>query len=150
MADSCVVRAFHHAKHWGVSLCLIRFWPQFGLLQGRPCHSSGCLSPASHHDGLGSIPGQVMWDLWWTKWHWGSFSRVLTFPPANSHSIDCTTFVVMYHPGWYNRLISGRRTKWSQSHRTRRNKRKKKLGRGKYGLNPTRTSKWLTFVHFFR
>jgi hypothetical protein len=22
----------------------------------------------------GSIPGQLMWDLWWTKWHWGRLS----------------------------------------------------------------------------
>jgi hypothetical protein len=21
-----------------------------------------------------------MWDLWWTKWRWGSFFRVLQFP----------------------------------------------------------------------
>jgi hypothetical protein len=21
-----------------------------------------------------------MWDLWWTKWHWGSFLRVFRFP----------------------------------------------------------------------
>jgi hypothetical protein len=21
----------------------------------------------------GSIPGQFMWDLWWTKWHWERF-----------------------------------------------------------------------------
>jgi hypothetical protein len=23
--------------------------------------------------GPGSIPGQSMWDLWWTKWHWDRF-----------------------------------------------------------------------------
>jgi len=23
--------------------------------------------------GRGSIPGQFIWDLWWTKWHWDSF-----------------------------------------------------------------------------
>jgi hypothetical protein len=28
---------------------------------------------------LSSIPGQVMWDLWWTKWHWGGFPPVLGF-----------------------------------------------------------------------
>jgi hypothetical protein len=27
------------------------------------------LSPA----GPGSIPGQYMWDFWWTKWHWNRF-----------------------------------------------------------------------------
>jgi hypothetical protein len=24
--------------------------------------------------------GLVMWDLWWTKWRWGRFLRVLRFP----------------------------------------------------------------------
>jgi hypothetical protein len=33
-----------------------------------------------------------MWDLWWTKWHWGSFLRVLQFlllvliPPTTPYS----------------------------------------------------------------
>jgi hypothetical protein len=36
----------------------------------KPCHSTG-----------GSSPGQVMWDLWWTKWHWGQvFSEYFGFP----------------------------------------------------------------------
>jgi hypothetical protein len=27
--------------------------------------------------------GQSMWDLWWTKWHWGHFCfRVLRFFPG--------------------------------------------------------------------
>jgi len=25
--------------------------------------------PTSHHRGLGSIPAQRVWDLWWTKCH---------------------------------------------------------------------------------
>jgi hypothetical protein len=28
-----------------------------------------------------SRPGQVMWDLWWTKWHWAEFSpSIFGFP----------------------------------------------------------------------
>jgi hypothetical protein len=27
----------------------------------------------SHRGGPGSIPGQSMWDLWWTKRHWDRF-----------------------------------------------------------------------------
>jgi hypothetical protein len=23
--------------------------------------------------GPGSIPGQSMWDFWWTEWHWDTF-----------------------------------------------------------------------------
>jgi len=25
--------------------------------------------PAFHYGHLGSIPGQPIWDLWWTQWH---------------------------------------------------------------------------------
>jgi hypothetical protein len=35
---------------------------------------------ASHRGGPVSIPGQVMWDLWWTKWHWGRFGFPCQFP----------------------------------------------------------------------
>jgi hypothetical protein len=32
----------------------------------------------------GSRPGQSMWDLWWTKWHWDRFFvRVFRFSPVN-------------------------------------------------------------------
>jgi hypothetical protein len=45
---------------------------------------SGCYSSASHLGGPGTIPGQLMWDLWWTKWHWDRFfPRVLRFSPVN-------------------------------------------------------------------
>jgi hypothetical protein len=27
----------------------------------------------SHRGGPGSRPGQSIWDLWWTKWHWDRF-----------------------------------------------------------------------------
>jgi len=36
----------------------------------RPCRGSGGSSPASHRWGLGSLPAQSMWDLWWKNWHW--------------------------------------------------------------------------------
>jgi hypothetical protein len=62
----------------------------------RPCHRSGGYSLASHVGGPGSILGQVMWDLWWTKWHWGRFSPSISLPPANSSSTDCST-VIIYH-----------------------------------------------------
>jgi hypothetical protein len=32
----------------------------------------------------GPRPGQSMWDLWWTKWHWDRFFlRVLRCSPVN-------------------------------------------------------------------
>jgi hypothetical protein len=45
----------------------------------------------------------VMWDLWWTKWHWDRFTPSTSVSPAKSHSTDCSTL------GWYNRPVSGRR-----------------------------------------
>jgi hypothetical protein len=36
------------------------------LLSRGPCPGSGGYSPASHRGSSGSIPGQSMWDLWWT------------------------------------------------------------------------------------
>jgi hypothetical protein len=40
-----------------------------------------------------------MWDLWWTKWHWGRFSPSTSVSPANSHSSDCSTLTIIYHLG---------------------------------------------------
>jgi hypothetical protein len=31
---------------------------------------------------LGSIPGHVMWDLWWKKWKWGGFSPNVSISPS--------------------------------------------------------------------
>jgi hypothetical protein len=36
--------------------------------------------------GPDSSPEQVMWDLWWTKWHWGRFSPSTSFSPTNNSS----------------------------------------------------------------
>jgi hypothetical protein len=44
------------------------------------------------------VRAQVIWDLWWTKWHWGKFSLCTSVSPANSHFTDCSTLII-YHPG---------------------------------------------------
>jgi hypothetical protein len=36
-----------------------------------------------------------MWDLWWTKWFWGRFFPSTSVFPANSHSTDCSTFIII-------------------------------------------------------
>jgi hypothetical protein len=46
-----------------------------------------------------SIPGQVMWDLWCTKWQRGRFSPNTSVFPGNSHSSDSLTLSTIYHPG---------------------------------------------------
>jgi hypothetical protein len=43
-----------------------------GFYERPLCGLSG-LSPASHRGGPGSHPGQFIWDLWWTNWHWDRF-----------------------------------------------------------------------------
>jgi hypothetical protein len=43
----------------------------------------------------GLDPSQVMWDLWWTKWHRGWFSLSTSVSLALSHSTSCSIFV--YH-----------------------------------------------------
>jgi hypothetical protein len=47
----------------------------------------------------GSSPGLVMWDLWWTKWRWGRFSLSTSVSPANLHSTNCSTIILIYHLG---------------------------------------------------
>jgi hypothetical protein len=66
---------------------------------------------------LSSSPDQVTWDLWWTTWHWDKFSLSTSVSPANSTAPHSSSII----RGWYNRPISGRRTKWTQSHPTPRN-----------------------------
>jgi hypothetical protein len=47
------------------------------LLPG-PCHGSGGLTPVSHREGLDSIPGQTMWNLWCIKQHCNRFLSLAT------------------------------------------------------------------------
>jgi hypothetical protein len=75
--------------------------------RNRPCHSSGSWLPASHNSGLCSSPGKVMWDLWWTKWHWRQVFFEYCSSPAK-HSTDCSTLVIIhYHPGLVQLASSG-------------------------------------------
>jgi hypothetical protein len=101
-AISGTVHRFSHDHLLPKSSQLVLLWP---------CHSSDDQSPASHRGGPGSSPGRVMWDLWWL---WVRFSPSTSVSPANTHSTDCSTIINVR--GWYNRPISGRRTKWTVSH----------------------------------
>jgi hypothetical protein len=42
-----------------------------------------------------------MWDLWWTKWRWGKFSPSISVSPANLHSTNffSTIIIIIYHLG---------------------------------------------------
>jgi hypothetical protein len=58
----------------------------------------------------------------------GGFSPTTSVSPANSHSTDCSTLIIIIIiiiSVWYNRAVSGRRTKWTQSHPTPKNLKRK-------------------------
>jgi hypothetical protein len=64
---------FWSSSHLIRTLTVRRLWRNWRTsVLGRltPCHGSSDSSPVSHRGGQGSSPGQSMWDLWWTKWHW--------------------------------------------------------------------------------
>jgi hypothetical protein len=46
-------------------------------------------------------PGS-MWGLWWTKWHWGRFSKSTSISPVN-HSTNFSIIIITR--GWYNRPL---------------------------------------------
>jgi hypothetical protein len=39
-----------------------------------------------------------MWDLWWTKRHWGRFYPSISVSLA-THPTDCSTLIIIHHPG---------------------------------------------------
>jgi hypothetical protein len=51
-----------------------------------------------------------MWDLWWTKWHWGKFSPNTSVSLVNLHSTDCSTITIIYHLVLVQQANSGRST----------------------------------------
>jgi hypothetical protein len=52
-----------------------------------PGHGSDSQLPASRHGGLGTISGQSMWNLEWTKWHWDRIcSKYFSFPLSGLYS----------------------------------------------------------------
>jgi hypothetical protein len=50
-----------------------------------------------HRAGPDSNPDLVLWDLWWTKWHWGRFSPSTSVSLANSTNFS--TITITYHLG---------------------------------------------------
>jgi hypothetical protein len=53
------------------------------------CLRSGGKLQVSLFDSLSSVSGWVVWDLWWTKCHWGAFSYSTSVFSAGFH---CTNF----------------------------------------------------------
>ena len=68
--------------------------------------------PACRCSGTGSIPGQFLQDLWWTKWHWDRpffeywTGSSLSISVLHSHSVSATYSSLIYKPSnWYKHRI---------------------------------------------
>jgi hypothetical protein len=55
---------------------------------------------SSYHSS-GSIPGQVIWDLWWTVWHWERFSLSASVPPPHILNHRIIETVESQHWQWH-------------------------------------------------
>jgi hypothetical protein len=66
----------------------------------RASRDSGGQSLACHQGGAGFETGaRQVSDLWWTERHWADFLRALPFPLPLIHSINCSTIIIIHHPG---------------------------------------------------
>jgi hypothetical protein len=61
--------------------------------------------------GPGSRPGSV-WDLCWTKRHWGRFTPSTSVSHASHHSTNFAIIIITR--GWHSRPICGRSAVWTQ------------------------------------
>jgi hypothetical protein len=80
-----------------------------------------------------------MWDLWWTKWHWGRFSPSTSVSLASRHSTKF--FILIITQGRYSRSIGGRRAEWTQLNSTATIRIKKR-----FAVN----RKMCSFLHFHK
>jgi hypothetical protein len=70
------------------------------LAHSPKCNTVHNKRPASHRRGPGLRPGQSMWDLWWTKWHWDRFfSKSFGFLLSISF-LRCSIFIHMSPGVW--------------------------------------------------
>ena len=59
------------------------------------CNGAGDYPSACHLGGPVSVPGQSMWGLWWTKWHWNRvFSTIFATSPN-------TVILPMFHTHYW-------------------------------------------------
>jgi len=65
-----IVSAFSEVQTEYMYFRLFSLWLYLG---------TGSQSPTCHHGGLHSLPGQSMWDIWWTEWHWDMFLSTSVF-----------------------------------------------------------------------
>jgi hypothetical protein len=67
-------------------LCSIKIFikgaSQFLDVREDCAHGSGGWSPVFPRRGSGSKPGKLLWDLWWTNWHWDGFYQISSLCPV--------------------------------------------------------------------
>jgi hypothetical protein len=63
-----------------------------GVGGGKDCHVK-FKEMYQRHGGPTSIRGQVICDLWLTKWHWGGISPGTSVSLANSQSTNCASII---------------------------------------------------------
>lgn len=87
-----------------------------------------------------------MWDLLWTKSHWGSFSPSTSAPPPPSIiSLNDPQSASLINQGCYNRPNIGQHTKWTQPHPAPRNQKEKEnlcLLTGSLSRTSVTTTEW--------
>jgi hypothetical protein len=64
----------------------------FSSVLQRSC-LSGTQSPASGREGLCSILGQAVWDIWRTEWQWGSFLSIV----LHSSTLTIIALILLSH-----------------------------------------------------
>ena len=55
--------------------------------------------------GPGSVPGQYMWDLRWTKWHWDMFLAGFLVFPSHYHSTNTPCAFIHPAPTLYTQPV---------------------------------------------
>jgi hypothetical protein len=107
---------------------VLQFWRMLksrrDLMLWKPGLQGGVVAQAVSGWRPGFAPGQVMWDLWWTKWHWGRFSTSTSVSSASHYSTKF--FILIITQGRCNRPIGGRHAEWTQLHSTATTRIKKK------------------------
>jgi hypothetical protein len=85
----------------------------YNIYQFWPCHGSGKWSPAYHCEGPVSIPGQSIWDLWWTRGICQVFSPSTSVFLDQRHSTNASySYFIHPPPTLFN--LSIRQCSWKK------------------------------------
>jgi hypothetical protein len=75
-----------------------------GKIYNKNCYKvCADLNEGPSHSSSGFEPGSGKWDLWWTKWRWGTFSPSTSVSPANIYCIKFSIIIITR--GRYNRPV---------------------------------------------